>query len=284
MGHHAWKRGEGLGASIYSTGIGKVRWTWMCLKGMTHHFPPGSRRKTAELTGKKHLLCLAADAHFLLYNNWLYACAILNRRNGGLCRKEGIRETARPKFPSLMDDKLFEKLSTTELSMWLEQKDFSIDIQEAFEGTATHGVAIVGRGNNLCISVRTPGWLLYYRTRDGWWGNCSSLGHLLWTGLSERCCSKIRIPVEGLQCHKGCHKRRLSTKGLEMDSYVLVTAMFSILSFCCRKTLLLLLPPIPWEKVLHFCLLSRLGTSYMLLLISMQYVWTFSHHCSVPGH
>lgn len=41
--------------------------------------------------------------------------------------------------------------------MWLEQKGFSIDIQEAFEGTATHGVAIVGRGNNLCISVRRLG-------------------------------------------------------------------------------------------------------------------------------
>ena len=34
----------------------------------------------------------------------------------------------------LMDEKPFEKLSSTELSMWLEQKGFSAVVQEAFEG------------------------------------------------------------------------------------------------------------------------------------------------------
>lgn len=33
-----------------------------------------------------------------------------------------------------MDTKPFEKLSTSELAMWLQQKGFSTDIQDAFEG------------------------------------------------------------------------------------------------------------------------------------------------------
>ena len=33
-----------------------------------------------------------------------------------------------------MGDQPFEKMSTTELAMWLEKKGFSVDVQEAFEG------------------------------------------------------------------------------------------------------------------------------------------------------
>ena len=56
-----------------------------------------------------------------------------------------------------MGDKQFEKMSTTEMAMWLQKNGFSVDVQEAFEGKiASHVFAVIYMYNGKLSVCRIP--------------------------------------------------------------------------------------------------------------------------------